>query len=79
MNATRVTATVFGIMTGVYGLEHSYFEMIQGNIAPSGIAINAASPPCLPYPLGCEPVMTFIPNYSATGILAMIVGAAVMV
>ncbi|MDG6997225.1 MAG: hypothetical protein JRN52_15010 [Nitrososphaerota archaeon] len=78
-NATRITASIFGIMTGVYGIEHGYFETLQGNVAPGGIAISAVSQPCLPYPLQCEPAMTLIPNFLITGIVAMIVSLGVVI
>jgi len=79
INATRVTASTLGAMTGLYGEEHGYFETLQGNVAPSGIVISAVSPPCLPYPLGCEPAVTIIPNFFLTGVLAIIFSLAGMI
>lgn len=79
ISALRVTAGLLGITTGLYGVEHSYFEALQGNVAPSAVLINAVSPPCLPYPLGCEPAMTFLPSYLLTGILAMSISLVVIV
>jgi hypothetical protein len=41
LSAARVVATAFGIGAGLLGLEHGYFETLQGNAAPSGLVISA--------------------------------------
>ena len=35
--ATRITAASFGFIAGIAGLEHGYFEILQGNIRPPSI------------------------------------------
>jgi hypothetical protein len=47
-SATRVVASIFGVFAGLLGLEHGYFETLQGNGAPSGIMISAIGFPCQP-------------------------------
>jgi hypothetical protein len=45
---------------------------------PKGLKILAVSPSELPFPFGHEPAMTVIPSFLATGILAIIVGLAII-
>jgi len=79
ISALRATASVFGVYAGLLGMEHGFFETLQGNVAPKGIKILAVGPPGLPFPFGHEPAMTLIPNFLATGILAMTFGLLIMV
>jgi hypothetical protein len=80
-NATRIVASTLGIITGLYGIEHGYFETQQGNVRPGGLLISAIGPACQPDKAwhACEPAMTVIPNFFVTGILAMIAGLIVVV
>ena len=32
--ATRIVAASFGVLAGIAGLEHGYFEILQGNTNP---------------------------------------------
>lgn len=78
LNAVRTTAVVFGVYAGILGMEHGYFEILQGNVAPAGLKIMASNPSELPFPFGHEPAMTVIPNFLVTGILAMVVGLSII-
>lgn len=55
-------------------MEHGYFETLQGNTKPTNILINAIGLPCQAKMAwhACEPAMTIIPNFLATGILAIV-------
>lgn len=79
--ATRIIATSFGIFAGIGGLEHGYFEILQGNVRPESIMIASMGPPCVPEEIwhACEPAMTIIPNFLVTGILSMALGLATIV
>ena len=79
--ATRIIAASFGIFAGFGGLEHGYFEMLQGNVRPESIMIASMGAPCVPQEIwnACEPAMTIIPNFLVTGILAMALGLVTMV
>jgi hypothetical protein len=79
IGALRATASVFGVYAGLLGMEHGFFETLQGNVAPKGIRILAVGPPGLPFPFGHEPAMTLIPNFLVTGILAMIAGLLIII
>ncbi len=79
IDAVRVTAAVFGVYAGLLGIEHGYFETLQGNVAPTALKIMAVSGPGLPFPFGHEPAMTIVPNFLVTGILAILVGLSIIV
>ena len=79
--ATKTVATWFGIAAGIAGIEHGYFEILQGNTKPEGLMIPSMGPPCVPEEVwnACEPAMTIIPNFLITGILAVIIGLFVLI
>jgi hypothetical protein len=79
--ATRIIAASFGVLAGFGGLEHGYFEMLQGNVRPESIMVASMGAPCVPEEIwnACEPAMTIIPNFLITGILAMVLGLVTMV
>jgi len=79
--ATRVVASLFGILAGFGGPEHGYFEILQGNVRPDSLIIAAMGPPCDPEKVWnlCEPAMTVIPSFLVTGILATVIGLITMI
>jgi len=79
--ATRVVASLFGVAAGMAGIEHGYFEILQGNVRPDNLMIVSMGSPCEPDKVwnACEPAMTVIPSFLVTGILAIIVGLAVLI
>ena len=79
--ATRAVATFFGVIAGIAGIEHGYFEVLQGNARPTSLMIPSMGPPCVPEKVwnACEPAMTVIPNFLVTGILAILISLAVLV
>ncbi len=77
IGAVGKTASVFGVYAGVLGMEHGYFETLQGNVVPRGLKILASTRE-LPFPFGHEPAMTVIPSFLVTGILAIAVGLAII-
>jgi hypothetical protein len=79
--ATKTVATWFGVAAGLAGIEHGYFEILQGNTRPEGLMIASIGPPCVPEEVwnACEPAMTIIPNFLITGILAVIIGLLVLI
>jgi hypothetical protein len=79
-SALRITSSSLGIYAGLLGIEHGFFEILQGNIAPGGLMINAIGVPCQPDAVwhACYPALTLIPNLLATGILAVVAGLSVL-
>jgi len=76
MRKLRIVASAIGIFAGLSGASHGVGEILQGNIAPSGIMIEA-------WPeltsLAGEPAMTIVPNFLVTGVLAIIFGLIVAI
>lgn len=79
--ATKTVAMWLGIAAGLAGLEHGYFEVMQGNTRPPSLAFPSIGPPCDPAVAwsACEPAMSIVPNFLITGILAMFIGLAMIV
>ena len=75
--ATRSGVSAVGVLCGLAGVEHGVGEILQGNVATSGFVIDAWQPSS---PLfGEEPAVTVVPNFLATGVLAIIVSLMVLV
>lgn len=78
-SATKVVVSVFGVLVGLAGIEHGFFEMLQGDVRPSGIMIDAIGPAQRFWEYGTETALTVVPNFFATGILAIIFGLLVTI
>ena len=78
-SATRAVASTFGVLVGIAGIEHGFFELLQGNVTPSDIMINAIGPAQRFWEYGTERALTIIPNFLVTGILAMVFGLLVTI
>jgi hypothetical protein len=78
---TKTVATWLGIAAGLAGLEHGYFEILQGNTRPAGLHFPSMGPPCDPDVVwnACEPAMSILPNFLLTGIMAMLLGLVIIV
>ena len=79
LSATRVVASTLGVFAGISGLDHGFFEMLQGNKATGGLVIQAIGPDQRFWLNGTEEAFTVVPNFLATGILAMAAGLALIV
>ena len=75
-SVTIAVASILGIFAGVTGASHGPGEILQGNIAPTGIIIEAWLALTL---LAGEPAMTLIPSFSVSGIVTVILGLAVTI
>lgn len=67
ISATRIVATTIGVVAGLLGLEHGYFETLQGNAAPSAGADSTIGPPCQPETAwhACEAALASSPASSS--------------
>jgi hypothetical protein len=74
-----VVASTFGVVVGLAGIDHGIFEILQGNVASSGLMIEAIGPAQRFWEHGVEPALTIVPNFLITGILAVILGILVTV
>jgi hypothetical protein len=70
----------FGVSAGIAGLEHGYFETLQGSTRPASLMFASWGPPCVPEKIwhACEPAMSILPNFLITGLLAMLLSLAIM-
>lgn len=80
LNATRITATTIGVFMGLFsGVNHGFFEILQGNMPTDGLVIHAIGEAQRFWPEGTEPALTIIPNFMVTGILSVIVGLIIVI
>jgi len=77
--ATRIFASTLGILVGLAGVEHGILEVLQGNVRPSGIMVDAIGPEQRLWELAAETVLTIIPSMLISGILSIIFGALVTI
>src|SRR4030067_2010681 len=76
-SAIKVIASTLGAIVGLAGMEHGFFEMLQGSATTNGLVIDAIGPAQKLWAGATEPALTIIPNFLVSGILAMIVGFSV--
>lgn len=79
ISATRVVASMFGVLVGLAGIIHGCFEILQGNTAPSSLLSEAIGPSQRFWEYGTLHALTIIPNYLVTGILALSIGILVVI
>jgi len=79
VNATRVIATTVGVIFALSGINHGLFEALQGSKPTNGFFIRAIGEAQRFWPLGTEDAFTIVPNFLASGLLAMLVGLAIIV
>jgi hypothetical protein len=75
--ATRVVASTLGVTVGLAGVDHGIFEILQGDVAPSALMIEAIGPAQRFWEYGVEPALTIVPSFLVTGILAVLLGLLV--
>jgi hypothetical protein len=79
ISATRIVASTLGAIVGLAGLEHGFFEVLQGNAPTNGLVIDAIGPAQKLWLGATEPAFTIIPTFFISGILAMIIGTLIIV
>lgn len=75
--ATRIIVATISLMLAIAGIDHGFFETLQGSNPTSGLIIKAISPEMKLW--GTEEAFTIVPNYLVTGILAILVSLAIIV
>ncbi len=76
MSATRTIVTILGILVGMSGAIHGFFEVLQGYRSTDGFFIFAIGKGngWTIWTQGSEGAFTLVQNFLVTGILAIIVG-----
>jgi hypothetical protein len=79
--ATRINVATIGVIFGLGGMPHGFGEILQGNTPTGGMFINAiaAGSTWTCWSEGGEGAFTIIPNFLVTGILAMLIGLAIII
>ena len=79
MKATRIIVATIGVILGIAGIDHGFFEILQGNTPTNGLIIQAIGESNRMWLHGTEEAFTIIPNFLVTGILAIMVSLAIMI
>jgi hypothetical protein len=79
IGATRVVASTLGALVGLAGIEHGFFEILQGNVKPDGLLVDAIGSAQRFWEYSSEPALTIVPNMLLSGILAIIIGIVVTI
>jgi hypothetical protein len=77
--ATRAIVATLGVIFGISGMGHGFFEVLQGYSSTNGLIIDAIGKANRIWAYGNEPAFTIIPNFLITGIATMIVGLAAII
>jgi len=77
--ATKLNVGILGAIFGISGMNHGFFEILQGNIPTPNLFIFAIGEAQKMWVHGNEPAFTLIPNFLIAGIAAMVVGLAIIV
>jgi hypothetical protein len=77
--ATRIVAATMGVFLGISGLDHGFFEILQGNTPTNGLFIRAIGPDQIMWFYGGEEAFTILPTFLLTGISAILVGIALII
>lgn len=78
-NATKATVSTLGAIMGLGGIEHGVGEILQGNIAPSGIMFPSWPGSAFFRSVAGEPAMSIVPNLLVSGILTILVSLIFLV
>jgi hypothetical protein len=74
-SATKAAVCVLGGIVSLAGIMHGCFEILQGSSAPEGLIINAIGPGQRLWDYAALHAFTLVPNFLATGILAIAIGS----
>lgn len=76
--ATKTIVSSVGVILGISGLDHGFFEVLQGNQPTNGLFINAIGPDQLMWVHGGEGAFTILPTFLLAGILSILAGVAMI-
>ncbi|NMB54559.1 MAG: hypothetical protein GYA15_07635 [Leptolinea sp.] len=74
----KTAVAVVGVLLGVSGMNHGFFETLQGYTRTPGILIQAIGPAQRMWEYGTEEALTLAQNYLFSGLLAMTFGAMII-
>jgi hypothetical protein len=74
-----MVASTLGVLVGLAGIEHGILEVLQGHVRPESLMIDAIGPSQRLWEHAAETALTIVPSFLVSGILAIIVGLALVV
>jgi hypothetical protein len=77
--ATKIIVSTIGVLLGIAGLDHGFFEILQGNTPTDGLIVQAIGDAHQMWFYGTEEAFTLIPNFLITGILAVLLSLAIII
>ena len=77
--AVKAVVATLGVIFGLGGMGHGFFEALQGYTPTGGLVIDAIGEANRMWLHGNEPAFTIIPNFLISGVAAMLVGMAVII
>ncbi len=78
-NATHVIVSTLGVLFALAGIDHGFFETLQGNTPTGGLIIHAIGERNRMWAYGTEDAFTLLPNFLASGITAIVVSLLIIV
>jgi hypothetical protein len=76
--STHGIVSILGALIGLSGINHGFFEVLQGSKPVDGLIIQAIGPANRFWIHGTEEAFTLLPDYLITGIVAMMVGIVII-
>ena len=77
-NAPMLITKTIGVILGLSGIDHAFFEALQGSTPPLGLVIPAIGEAHRYHVRGTEEAFTIIPNYLRSGLLSMAIGSTIV-
>jgi hypothetical protein len=63
--------STLGVLFAIGGIDHGFFETLQGNKPTPGLFIRSIGPQQQMWPYGTEDAFTLIPNFLFSGIVSI--------
>ena len=77
--ATKLIVTTLGILGGIGGIDHGFFETLHGSVPTGGLFVQSIGPASRMWVYGTEDAFTLVPNFLVTGLLAITLSLALIV
>jgi len=77
--ATRIIVATMGVLLGLAGMNHGFFEILQRNTPTNGLIIQAIGDAHQMWSYGTEEAFTIVPNFLLTGVLAVLISIAIII
>lgn len=79
LNATRIITATLGVILAIGGIDHGFFETLQGFKKTPGLIIQAIGPDHRMWLHGTEEALSIVPNFLISGMLAISVSILIMI